>query len=163
MLVYLLGYLYRIEFGTNVGNYLGFSDGKVLGTILVIVDRITPRIDIITDLGYLDGSFDGYNDGNIEGFFFGYSLVYTDGKVLGSDEDIKLRSTNGKVLVMWLGGHIVVVGWIFVGFGCHATSKGAGLSCELDYTISFWSWILSWKYPHFVEIFTFRGYYPHFM
>ena len=44
-----------------------------------------------------------------------------------------------------------------------ATSKGAELSCELDYAISFWSWILSCKYPHFVEISTFRGYYPHLM
>ena len=40
-----------------------------------------------------------------------------------------------------------------------ATSKGADLSCELDYAISFWSWILSCKYTHFVEISTFRGYY----
>ena len=70
-----------------------------------------------------------------------------------------------------------------------ATNKGAELSCEIDYTISFWSWILSWKslnfveistfrgyymyfveistfrgyYPHFVDIYVFRGYYPHFM
>ena len=53
--------------------------------------------------------------------------------------------------------------WMFGGVGCHATSKGAELSCDLDYAISFWPWILSWKYPHFVEISTFRGYYPHFM
>ena len=32
-----------------------------------------------------------------------------------------------------------------------ATSKGAGLSCELDYTISFWSWISS-SYPLFERI-----------
>ena len=57
-----------------------------------------------------------------------------------------------------------------------ATNKGAELSCEIDYTISFWSWILSWKslnfveistfrgyYMYFVEISTFRGYYPHFV
>ena len=68
---------------------------------------------------------------------------------------------------------------MFGGVGCHATSKGteyatskgaeyatskgAELSCELDYDISFWLWILLWKYPHFVEISTFRRYYPHFV
>ena len=40
-----------------------------------------------------------------------------------------------------------------------ATSKGAELSCELDYTFSFWSWILLWKSLHFVEISMFCGYY----
>ena len=43
------------------------------------------------------------------------------------------------------GVHVVVVGWMFGGVGCHATSKGAQLSCELHYAISLWSWILSWK------------------
>ena len=57
----------------------------------------------------------------------------------------------------------MVVGWMFSGVGCHATSKGAELSCELDYAISFWLWILSCKCPHFVEISTLRGYYPHFV
>ena len=47
---------------------------------------------------------------------------------------------------------------------CHSsTIKCAELRCELDYAISFWSWILSWKYPHFVEISTFCGYYLHFV
>ena len=46
-------------------------------------------------------------------------------------------------------------------FYSYATSKGAELSCELDYAISFWLWISLWKSPHFVEISTFRGYYPH--
>ena len=41
--------------------------------------------------------------------------------------------------------------------------KGAELNCEIDYTISFWSWMLSWKSPHFVKISTFRGYYLHFV
>ena len=45
----------------------------------------------------------------------------------------------------------------------NATSKGESLSCELDYPISSWLWIVSWKYPHFVEISKFHGYYPHFM
>ena len=59
--------------------------------------------------------------------------------------------------------HVVVMGWMFGGVGWHATSKGALLSCELDYSISFWLGMLSWKYPYFVEISTFHGYYLHFM
>ena len=37
----------------------------------------------------------------------------------------------------------MVVGWMFSGVGCHATSKGAELSYDLDYVILFWLWILS--------------------
>ena len=44
-----------------------------------------------------------------------------------------------------------------------ATSKDVEISCEIDYTISFWSWILLWKSLHFMEISTFCGYYLHFM
>ena len=62
----------------------------------------------------------------------GYSLGYNDGKVLGSDEG------TARAGLTWSGVHVVVVGWMFGGVGCHATSKGAELSCELDYTISFW-------------------------
>ena len=70
---------------------------------------------------------------------------------------------------------------MFVG-GCSSVMgamkqvKGAELNCDLDYTISLLSWKLSRKYPHLVEIATFRGYYlnivkiskfrgyyPHFM
>ena len=32
----------------------------------------------------------------------------------------------------WSGVHVVVVGWMFGGVGCHATSKYAKLTCELD-------------------------------
>ena len=62
----------------------------------------------------------------------GDSLGSIDGKVIVSDED------TARAGLMWLGVHDVVVGWMFSGVGCHATSKGAELSCELDYTISFW-------------------------
>ena len=44
-----------------------------------------------------------------------------------------------------------------------ATSKAVELSCELYYDISFWLHVLSWKFLYFVEISTFRGYYPHFV
>ena len=37
------------------------------------------------------------------------------------------------------------------------------ITCELDYAISFWLWILLWEYPHFMEISMFHGNYPHFM
>ena len=37
----------------------------------------------------------------------------------------------------WLGVHGMIVGWLFFSVGCHATSKGAGLICEIDYDISF--------------------------
>ena len=57
---------------------------------------------------------------------------------------------------------VVVVGWVSRGVGCHAMSKVVELSCDIDCVISLWSWILLWIYPHFVEISTFRGYYPHF-
>ena len=39
----------------------------------------------------------------------------------------------------WSGVLVVVVGCVFGGVGCHAMIKGAELSCELDYVISFWS------------------------
>ena len=59
----------------------------------------------------------------------------------------------------WSGVLVVVVGWVFSGSGCHTTSKGAELSSELDYSISFWLWILSLKYLHFMEVSTCRGYF----
>ena len=68
---------------------LGYTDGKVLGTILENTDRITLGLDIVTELGSLDGSFDGSNDGNIEGLLLGDSLRSTDGKFIGSEEGIK--------------------------------------------------------------------------
>ena len=57
----------------------------------------------------------------------------------------------------------MVVGWMFGGVECHATSKGAELSCEIYYAISFFSWILTRKYPYYVKTSTFRGYYPYFV
>ena len=43
----------------------------------------------------------------------------------------------------WLVVIVGVVGWMFGGVGCHATSKGTELSYDLDYIILFWLWILS--------------------
>ena len=47
--------------GSDEGIKLGYTDGKVFGTIHGNVDRITLRFDIGTELGFLDGSFDGSN------------------------------------------------------------------------------------------------------
>ena len=54
-------------------------------------------------MGSLDVSFYGYNDDKIQGLLHGDSLVYTDSKVHGSDECIKLGCTDGKVLDTILG------------------------------------------------------------
>ena len=43
----------------------------MLGTILVNVHGITPGIDVETDMGSLDGCFDGSNYDKLEGLFLG--------------------------------------------------------------------------------------------
>ena len=65
--------------GFDKGIILGFSDGKVLVTILVYVDGITLEIDVGTKLGSLGGSFDGSNNGNIEGLFIVDSMGSSHG------------------------------------------------------------------------------------
>ena len=44
--------------------------------------------DVGTELGSLDGYFDGSNYGNIEILLFGGLVKYTSRKVLGSDKGI---------------------------------------------------------------------------
>ena len=39
----------------------------------------------------------------------------------------------------WSLVHAVVVGWLFIGVGFHATNKGVKLSCEIYCAISLWS------------------------
>ena len=68
----------------------------MLGTVLGYVDGIKLGIDVGTYLGSLDGSFDGSNDAINEALLLKCSLLYTDGKVLGYNEVIKLVSTDGK-------------------------------------------------------------------
>ena len=70
----------------------------MLGTTLGNVYGFTLGVDAGTDLVYLNGSFDGSNDGNIGRLLIVDSFGTTDGKVLVSDEGIKLGSTDGKVL-----------------------------------------------------------------
>ena len=94
--------------GSDEGIKLGLSGGKVLGTILGNVYVITLDIDIGTYLGYLDGSLDGYNYVNIEILLLKGSRLFTDRKVIGSDEGIKLRSTYGEVIGTILGNIDVI-------------------------------------------------------
>ena len=77
-------------YGFDKGIKLGSTDGKLIDTILGSVDGIILEIDVGTYLGSLDGYFGGFNDENIEVLLLGCSLGYTDGKLLGSDESIKL-------------------------------------------------------------------------
>ena len=105
--------------GSDEGIKLVSNDGKVFGTIIGNVDRITLGIHIGTKLGFLDGSFDGYNEGKLEGLLIGDSLGSTEGKVIGSDEGTTLLGLTSLVV------HVLVVGWMFGDVGCHATSKGA--------------------------------------
>ena len=75
----------------------------MLGAILGNVDVITLGVDVGTELEYLDGSFDGSNYSKLERMFLEDSLGYTDGKVIVSDEGIKLGSMDGQVLDTILG------------------------------------------------------------
>ena len=62
----------------------------MLVTLLGNLYGITLGIDIGTELDSLYEYCDGSNDCKLEGLLFGYSLGYTDGKVLGSNEVIRL-------------------------------------------------------------------------
>ena len=100
MLGVSLGYTDGKDIGSDEGIKLGCTDGKVYGTKIGNVDIITLGIDIVTELGYLDGSFGGSNDLNIGVLFLGDSLGYIDGNVLRSYEGIELIFTDGKVFIL---------------------------------------------------------------
>ena len=53
---------------------LGLSNGNVIGTLLGNVDGITIALDVVTEMGYLDGPFDGSNYGKLEGLLLGDSM-----------------------------------------------------------------------------------------
>ena len=93
-----LGYTYGKVLGSDEGIKPGLFDGKVLGTILGNLDGTTIGIYVGTDMESLDVSFDGSNYGKLEGLFIVYSMGYTGGKVLGSNERIKLVLSGGKML-----------------------------------------------------------------
>ena len=56
-----------------------------------------PHLGLMLEHSSLYGSVDGSNYLKIEVLLLGDSLVYTDGKVLGYDEGIKLGLFDGKV------------------------------------------------------------------
>ena len=55
---------------------LGYTDVKVLSTILWKVDGIIINIDVGTELESLDGSLDGLNDGKPGGLLLGDFGIY---------------------------------------------------------------------------------------
>ena len=81
----------------------GLSDGEVLGNIIGNVDLITHGLGVGIELGSFDRFFGGSNDEQLEGLLLGDSLVSTDCKVIGSNEGIKLVSTDGNLLGTILG------------------------------------------------------------
>ena len=89
--------------GSDEGIKLGLSDGKLFVTILRNIYGIILGLDVGRELRSLDESFDGSNDGKLEGILIGGSLVSTDIKVLGSDEGIKLGLSYHIVFVTILG------------------------------------------------------------
>ena len=91
------------ELGSDEVIKLGYNYGKELVTILGNVYRITLGIDIGIELGSLDVSFDGSNGGKFEGLLIEDSLGYTDGKLISSDEGINLEYTDDKMLGNILG------------------------------------------------------------
>ena len=98
-----LGYTNGKVIGSDEGIKLGLSCGKLFGNIVVNVDGTTLGIYVGTNLGSLFVSFDGSNDNTFEGLLIWVSLGYPDGKVLGSNEQIKLGYTDGIVLGAILG------------------------------------------------------------
>ena len=50
---------------------MGSTDAKSIGNIPRNLDRITLGIDVGTEMGHLDGSFYGYNNGKVEGLLLG--------------------------------------------------------------------------------------------
>ena len=55
--------------GSDEGIKLVYNDGKVLRTTLGNVDGITLGLDVGSNMGSLDGSFDDYNFGKLDGLF----------------------------------------------------------------------------------------------
>ena len=67
---------------SDEGIKLGYTGGKVIGNILVNVDGITLRFDVVKKLISLYGSFDYSNDDNLDSIILRDTLGSTDGKFL---------------------------------------------------------------------------------
>ena len=82
---------------------LGSTEGKEPDYIRGYVYGISIGLDFGTDLGSIDRCFDDYNDGKLEGLLLFSSLKATVGKVIGTDEGIKLGYPYGEVFIIKLG------------------------------------------------------------
>ena len=74
MLVGSLGSTYGRVIGSDEGINLGYTDGKLLVSILVNLYVIKLGIGVVTEMGSLDGSSDGSNYDKLEGLFLGSSF-----------------------------------------------------------------------------------------
>ena len=75
----------------------------MLGPVLENVDGITIEIDVESELDSLYGSSNFSYDIMLQGLLIRYSLGSIDGKMIGSNKEIKLGSTNGRVIGTILG------------------------------------------------------------
>ena len=110
-LVGSLGYTGFKVYGYDEVIKLGSNDGKVLFRILVNVDGMRPRIDVLAELGYFYEFVDGSSDDKLKGLLLGGLLGSTDGKFYGSDESVKFGSTGVNVV----GTILVIVYGITIG------------------------------------------------
>ena len=101
--------------GSDVVTKMGLFYVKLIGTILRHIYGITLAIDIGTELGSVDWSFDGTNDGKLDVLLLGESLGYTDGKVLGNilgNSDIITLGIDVETELVCLDGSFGNIHWI---------------------------------------------------
>ena len=93
--------------GFNERTQLVFTDGFYNlsndGMIEITLLGDSLGTDDETELGYLDGLFDGIIDINLDDSTLGVSLESTDGSIPVNDEVITMGSPNGEVLGVTLG------------------------------------------------------------
>ena len=110
-LISTYGEAIRYDKGINLGS----TYVKVLDTKLGHLDGIALRINIGTELRSIDGFFDVSNDGKLENLLLVESLGSSGGKVLSSDEDIKLGLYGGKIIGTIIKNVDGITLWIDVG------------------------------------------------
>ena len=116
--------------GSYEGIILGLSGGKLIGAILGNLDLIIWDILMATALHLRAAPVAARA---------GYHAI---GDFVIRRISVTAVTASARAVLTWLVVHAAVVGWMLGGFGCHATSKGVGLSCQLYYSISFLLWIL---------------------
>ena len=98
-LVAWLGSVVVLEIGNNEGTKIGFWDGKVIGTILGSIDRLS--------LDTYDGTYLGSTDGTVYEKFdvllLGASFWCLYGLYVGCTEGTELFIFNGRVFVTTIG------------------------------------------------------------